>query len=93
VVIRVEIIHAGVEGVKMKLSITACPEYPCHELFIEDWLAKEKEFYNQFKSGVVIIRTTEKAYQISLEKSGEIHWIPKSHCKIIERKEASIFTF
>lgn len=74
----------------MKLSIVPSPEYPRHELEINDWLAKEKEFFNQFKSGVVILRSTEKAYQISLEKSGEVHWIPKSQCRVIERKEVSL---
>lgn len=74
----------------MKLSITPSEKYPRHELEIKDWLAKEKEFYNQFKSPVTILRTTEKAYQIKLEKSEEEHWIPKSQCKIVERKEVSL---
>ena len=74
----------------MKLSIIQSEEYPRHELEIEDWLAKEKEFYNQFKSQVVILRTTEKAIQIKLEKSEEEHWIPRSQCRIIERKEVSL---
>ncbi len=74
----------------MKLSITPSEQYPRHELEIQDWLAKEKEFYNQFKSQVAILRTTEKAYQIRLEKSGEEHWIPKSQCNVVERKEMSL---
>lgn len=74
----------------MKLSIVPSEKYPRHELEIQDWLAKEKEFYNQFKSQVTILRTTEKAYQIKLEKSEEEHWIPKSQCKIIERREMSL---
>lgn len=77
----------------MKLSITPSEEYPRHELEIKDWLAKEKEFLNQFKSRVSILKETEKAYEIALEKSGEEHWIPKSQCKIIERKEKSLFTW
>lgn len=77
----------------MKLSIIPSSEYPRHELEIQDWVAKEKEIYNQFKSGVTILRSTPKAYQIALEKSGEVHWIPKSQCKIIERKEASFNQF
>lgn len=71
----------------MKLYIIPSQEYPRHELEIPDWLAKEKEIFNQFKSGVVILRSTTKAFQIALEKSGELHWIPKSQCKIIERNE------
>ena len=74
----------------MKLSIVPSEKYPRHELEIQDWLAKEKEFYNQFKSQVTILKTTEKAYQIRLEKSEEEHWIQKSQCKIIERKEMSL---
>ena len=74
----------------MKLSIIPSSEFPRHELEVQDWVAKEKEFYNQFKSGVVILRSTPKAFQISLEKSGEVHWIPRSQCKIIERTEASL---
>jgi len=74
----------------MKLSIVPSEKYPRHELEIQDWLAKEKEFYNQFKSQVTILRTTEKAYQIKLEKSEEGYWIPKSQCKIIERTEMSL---
>ena len=74
----------------MKLSIVPSEKYPRHELEIQDWLAKEKEFFNQFKSQVTILKTTEKAYQIRLEKSEEEHWIPKSQCKIIERKEVSL---
>lgn len=66
----------------MKLSIIPSEQYPRHELEVQDWLAKDKGFYNQFKSGVTILNTTEKAYQIELEKSGEIHWIPKSQCKL-----------
>jgi len=77
----------------MKLSIIPSQEYPRHELEIPDWLAKEKEIFNQFKSGVVIRRSTTKAFQIALKKSGELHWIPKSQCKIIERKEASFNRF
>jgi|GEM_PF-3173024 len=77
----------------MKLSTIPSQEYPRHELEIPDWLAKEKEIFNQFKSGVVILRSTTKAFQIALKKSGELHWIPKSQCKIIERKEASFNRF
>ncbi len=77
----------------MKLSIVPSEKYPHHELEIKDWLAKEKEFFNQFKSQVTILRTTEKAYQIKLAKSEEEHWIPKSQCKIIERKEVSLDTW
>jgi hypothetical protein len=77
----------------MKLSITPSEKYPRHELEIKDWLAKEKEFYNQFKSQVSIIRDTEKAYQIKLEKSEEMYWIPKSQCSIIKRDEISLFEF
>jgi hypothetical protein len=79
----------------MKLSIDskANPEYPSHELEIADWLAEKKEFLNQFKSQVSIIRTTEKAFQIRLEKSGEEHWFPKSQCKIIKRMEAKLSSF
>ncbi len=77
----------------MKLSIIPSADYPRHELEINDWLAKEKEFFNQFKSGVSIQKATEKAYQIALEKSGEVHWIPKSQCKIIERKEVKLEFF
>ncbi len=74
----------------MKLSIVTSEQYPHHELEIKDWLAKEKEFYNQFKSQVAILKTTEKAFQIRLEKSGDEYWIPKSQCRIIERKEVSL---
>lgn len=77
----------------MKLSIIPSDEYPRHELEIKDWLAQEKEFYNQFKSGVSIKKETEKAYLICLEKSGEEHWIPKSQCKIIKRMEVSLGVF
>jgi hypothetical protein len=79
----------------MKLSIEpkTNPEYPSHELEIADWLAEKKEFLNQFKSQVSIIRQTEKAFQIRLEKSGEIHWLPKSQCKIIKRMEAKLSSF
>ena len=77
----------------MKLSVTPSEQYPRHELEIQDWLAKEKEFYNQFKSQVMILRTTEKAYNIRLEKSGEEHWIPKSQCRVVERKEMSLSTW
>lgn len=77
----------------MKLTISPCEEYPRHELHIQDWLAKEKEFYNQFKSDIVILRSTEKALQIFLKKSGEEHWIPKSQCKIIERNEELLSKF
>jgi hypothetical protein len=73
--------------VKLKLTVSPCEEYPRHELHIQDWLAKEKGIYNQFKSDVVILKSTEKALQITLKKSGEEHWIPKSQCKIIERNE------
>jgi hypothetical protein len=79
----------------MKLSIDpkTNPEYPSHELEIADWLAEKKEFLNQFKSQVSIIRQTEKAFQIRLEKSGEEHWLPKSQCKIIKRMEAKLSSF
>lgn len=77
----------------MKLSIIPSEKYPRHELEIKDWLAQEKEFFNQFKSGVSIKRETEKAYFISLEKSGEEHWIPKSQCKIIKQMEVSLGEF
>ena len=77
----------------MKLSIIQSEEYPRHEIEINDWLAKQKGIYNQFKSGAIILRVTEKAYQVSLEKSGEVHWIPKSQCKIIERKETQLGMF
>ena len=77
----------------MKLSIIPSEKYPHHELDIKDWLAKDKEFFNQFKSGVSIKRETEKAYLIVLEKSGEEHWIPKSQCKIIKRMEVSLGVF
>lgn len=77
----------------MKLSVTPSEQYPRHELEIQDWLAKEKEFYNQFKIQVTILRTTEKAYNIRLEKSGEEHWIPKSQCRVVERKEMSLSTW
>ena len=74
----------------MKLSILPSEKYPRHELEVNDWLAKEKEFFNQFKSSVTILKSTEKAYYIELEKYGEQHWIPKSQCKVIERKEVSL---
>ena len=74
----------------MKLSVRPSEKYPRHELEVNDWLAKEKEFFNQFKSGVTILKSTEKSYYIELEKSGEQHWIPKSQCKVIERKEVSL---
>lgn len=74
----------------MKLSIIPSEEYPRHELDVQDWFAKKEEFFNQFKSPVEILRSTEKAIQIKLEKSGEEHWIPKSQCKVIERKEVSL---
>jgi len=105
VVIRVEIIHVGVEDADMKLSITPCPEYPRHELFIEDWLAKEKEILNRHKQEICILKESAKridkkgnpnhgAYYIKFVNGvQEEHWIPKSHSKIIERKETSIFTF
>jgi hypothetical protein len=69
----------------MKLSITPSETYPSHELEIADWLAEKKEFLNQFKSQISIVRQTEKAFQIRLEKSGEEYWLPKSQCKIIKR--------
>ena len=74
----------------MKLSITPSEQYSHHELEVQDWFAKKEDFYNQFQSQVGILRTTEKAIQIKLEKSGEEHWIPRSQCRIIERKEASL---
>lgn len=77
----------------MKLSIVPSEKYPRHELEVNDWVAKEKEIYNQFRSNVVIIRSTTMAYQIALEKSGEVHWIPKSQCRIIERKEVPLGMF
>lgn len=79
--------------IKLKLSITPSEKYPSHELEIPDWLAEKKEILNQFKSQVSIIRETEKAYQIRLEKSQEEHWIPKSQCKIIKRMEAKLSRF
>jgi hypothetical protein len=71
----------------MKLSITPSEEYPRHELEIHDWLAKEKEILNRQKQEISILNESEKAYQIKF-KNGvqEEHWIPKSQCKLIERK-------
>jgi len=77
----------------MKLSIVPSEQYPHHELDVQDWFAKKEEFYNQFKSQITISRTTEKAYQIEFEKSGETHWIPKSQSWIVERKEVSLGNF
>ena len=77
----------------MKLSITPSEDYPRHELEIKDWLAKEKEFINQFKSRVSILQEREQAFQIFLEKSGEEHWIPKSQCEIVERKEIPLWSW
>ena len=77
----------------MKLSIKKSDQYPNHELKINDWVAKEKEIYNQFKSEVEIIHSTEAAFQIRLNKSNETHWIPKSQCTIIKRKETPLEFF
>ena len=77
----------------MKLTVKPSEKYPRHELDVKDWLAKDKEFYNQFKSEVIIQRETFKAILITIEKSGEEYWIPKSQCKIIERKEIPLGMF
>jgi hypothetical protein len=77
----------------MKLTIIPSAEYPSHEIIIVDWIAKQKEFYNQCKSRCTIIQEREKAYQIQLEKSGEQHWIPKSQCEIIKRTEQKLNLF
>lgn len=77
----------------MKLTISPSEKHPSRELDVQEWLAKEKEFHNQFKSQVTILRETEKAYKIKLEKSQEEHWIPKSQCRIIKRLEAKLFLF
>ena len=78
----------------MKLSITQSTEYPHHEIEIPDWLAKEKEIQNRQKQEITIVTESKKAYQIKF-KNGvqEEHWIPKSQCKIIERKEVCLWEF
>jgi len=84
----------------MKLSIIPSKEYPeslkytRHELKIQDWVAKEKEIFNRQKQEVEIIDESELAYQIKF-KNGvqEEIWIPKSQCRIIERKEVSFDRF
>ena len=89
----------------MKLSITPSEEYPRHELEIQDWLAKEKGILKRHKQEISIVKESKKrtddngnpnngAYYIKF-KNGvqEEHWIPKSQCKLIERKEVSLFRF
>lgn len=77
----------------MKLHITNSEKYKSSDMDIPDWFAKEHEFYNQFRSEVEIIRETEKAYNFRLSRSGESHWVPKSICKVFERREKRLFEF
>jgi hypothetical protein len=87
---------------KMKLSIIPSEKYPHHEIEIQDWIAKAKGIYNRNRQLITIEKESEAridkkgdpnkgAYYIKF-KTGvqEEHWIPKSMCKIIERKETSL---
>lgn len=76
----------------MKLYISACSEYPLHELEVTDWLAKEKGL-DTISTGDISIRSeTENAYRIEIWIAvGDAYmldgykWLPKSHCKIVKR--------
>lgn len=86
----------------MKLSIIPSEKYPRHELEVQDWIAKEKGIYNRQKSKIEITSETFQrkndngsinpgAYKIKFVTGiQEVHSIPKSQCKIIERKEVSL---
>lgn len=74
----------------MRLLITESEDYPNDEIEIPDWIAKNKEILNRFKSRVSIIRETEKAYCISFREKDEELWVPKSQCEIRERREETL---
>jgi len=80
-------------GDKMKLHIINSKKYKSNDLEISDWFAQQEEFYNQFRSEVEIQAESEKAFMIKLVKSGEVHWVPRSVCKVVERKEKMLFEF
>ena len=69
----------------MKLYISACSQYPLHELEVTDWLAKENGL-DTISTGDISIRSeTEDAYMIDVGMYKDYIWLPKSHCKIVER--------
>lgn len=75
--------------INMKFSIISSEEYPHHELIVPDWIAKKGGYFGLIKSKV-LISDEKDAYEIQL-KSGKKYFIPKNRCKIIERKESSLF--
>lgn len=85
----------------MKLSITPSDKYKKHEIEIDDFVAAEKGFSHMQKSEISIISETPArvengkfnpgAYLLKFTKNDIREcWIPKSQCKIIERKEQSL---
>lgn len=86
----------------MKLSIIPSEQYPHHELDVKDWLAKEKGIFNRNKQMISIEKESKSridrkgdpnqgAYYIKFQTGvQEEHWIPKSQCRIIERKETQL---
>jgi len=77
----------------MKLHIINSKKYKSNDLEISDWFAQQEGFYNQFRSEVEIQAESKKAFMVLLVKSGEVHWMPKSVCKVVKRKEKMLFEF
>lgn len=77
----------------MKLHIINSEKYESNDLEISDWFAQQNVFYNQFRPEVEIQAESKKAFMVRLVKSGEVHWIPRSVCKVVERKEKRLFEF
>ena len=75
----------------MKLHIINSSKYKSHDIDIPDWFAQKEEFANQFRSEAEIQAESEKAFMVLLVKSQEVHWVPKSICKVVERKEKRAF--
>lgn len=75
----------------MKFSIIPSEEYPHHELIVPNRIAKNGGYYSEIKSKVLISKE-KNGYQIQL-KSGKKYYVQKSQCKIIERKELSLFSY
>lgn len=77
----------------MQCHIINSEKYKSHDINIPDWFAQQHDFANQFRSEVEIIAESEKAFMVMLVTSGELHWIPKSVAKVVERTEKRLFEF
>jgi hypothetical protein len=68
--------------------ISACNQYPLHELEVTDWLAKENGLDTISTGEISIYNEIPDAYQIEVDLNYGLYtyiWLPKSHCKIVER--------